>query len=1789
MPAFDPDAYLAEKPAQNPSAARAPGFDPDAFLADRTPAGPVTEGGSGFDPDAYLADVSLGAKAAAVAKAAGAGLADAFERTAAGGLGLVKDFAKEYPNATRALLPAASAVEAVTGSPVSVPEAVIAGANWEQGAIRSTRGGLAEVRREAEQAAPVAAAVAGAAGDLAGVVGQAFTGPAAVPLLVANSGEATVDMLPADATEAQRQLARAGGGAAGILDRFIPGSAAASTTARAVAGEALKQGALNVAQGVAQRAVAVEAGANEGVPAGDAPRVAVLDPGAMAVDAGLGVAIPAVSGVVNKGLSALHDRRVTAAFARRYGTTKPVEVRPMAGPEAVTGEGVPEMAPLPIAESSPVAKPAATREYFTPDAFYATGDGEPVPVAALADSPAAREAAAPDPVRAGVLDLESFESAATADEVAALRRAEGAWLGGLKARELDAATGEVAWERLSDESLGRALELPGVRKLAEAEAARRANDFEAEQVRAQLPRETLAEVLGKSVFLPSGADAARVGGADRAWALGAELNAIKRNLGNQGKWMRWVRGERAKSLDHTLEQLHEAGFTQIEDINGVLDALDRTVRGEKIYPVGERAVFADDRAPRGPKPAPLPPATPAQAAELAGIASARGAGEVPPATAGRVVVRDGGERYVYPVEAHPLDNVALVSFGRELGGVVEAARLRPGRRGEFNAGLDRVRVSKELFKNPVEAGRVLAHEIGHLVDKVSSGMKGPVWDRLRLVSEGAREAWPLDPVAGASSWGGKAPDKADYAGWWEAARARTEALVGPRAEYAGGVEAWDRARRKAFADITADTLRAEGWGTGAVVHAELTRWSEAIRPYDRATADPAFVAYRSSPAELYADALSGILAYPESFQAVAPTAWAAWHGHLENSPLVASKYLEAQALLRGAPEARAAKISADFRKGGETGAQKYLDALANEVQPKTLGHWWQQVREGALTTSLLDRQAKLRTRENTLALDDANHADGRTWEWTGRLKEGVFDRLKAAGVDTRDFGESLAMRRIAEGDRSEYANPLGHTRETAARQLAAIEAKYGPEARAAMIEARARVAALWREVQDAAVDAGLYSAAQVEAMRTAAGDAYVPFAVAEHFTGKMGSGIAKQTGTLGDIADPLLALALKGGAVLRDASLNKGRRAGVEGLRVNAPELDFVPVPGVRDAHGRMTYGKPKDGHEFVRVMERGEPVVYQFPKGVAAAFQGMTPANAQVVSGVLSTVFKTFWRKAQIEYNPAFLLWSGPIKDARRAWMNFPTVPGKLGVGAELTANWFARTLGVPRTETGRAALDFVEGRRNALADELVRLGGMSPPHEIFAVQSAVAPEHMQDAAMHALFEKRGLMPTPEGVAAGGFKPAAARVVKAVGRWMSKTGQTSEAVAKLEAYRRLTVEEGWPKEEAARFVRTQIGIPDTRQGGVHAGLVSAFAPYYNVAAQGARADFSQAFKGLPEFTGRGLKGMESVNRVRANYWASFAVGVGVPVTLAVLAKRGDLGEDLRELMGKVSSHDERTGAMLPVGEVMGSDGRKKGVYIKMPYDATEGFYAGLYRNALEAALGDKQPTDALADSGKQVLDLVPGLDPTVDIVRAWGQYITGANPQDNWRQRPIISSGANAARETGRMADKWYALRDMAAWTAAKTGYWSAKPDDGGPDARGIEAAAGYPVLSRLLRVTDAGDLERLRNEDKARDSVSNAWRQSLAEPVRRLASEYQGLRDLSSLINDKLRKGERLNATEMWSARRYRDLAGWNSMHNALAEAAVMAERRGDRARSAWLRGEVERLSRPYYPGAEKAPAAE
>lgn len=294
--------------------------------------------------------------------------------------------------------------------------------------------------------------------------------------------------------------------------------------------------------------------------------------------------------------------------------------------------------------------------------------------------------------------------------------------------------------------------------------------------------------------------------------------------------------------------------------------------------------------------------------------------------------------------------------------------------------------------------------------------------------------------------------------------------------------------------------------------------------------------------------------------------------------------------------------------------------------------------------------------------------------------------------------------------------------------------------------------------------------------------------------------------------------------------------------------------------------------------------------------------------------------------------------------------------------------------------------------------------------------------------------------------------------------------------------------EERGHMIRVQAGSPAFLRRGADATTYNNLFMFSNAIKEGWRGDY-EVFKDRP-----------------GQFMYKTAQNNLLPKALMYAMAIGMLGEDNKTIMDGVSEYDKTNYIIIPVG--LTEDGRS--VYIRIPQDETGRFFGGVFWKTLNA---DKD-TD-ITDLADYTAGQFPGLSPS--LTTAWGvtDYLSGQNPYDFFRERSAIDS---------RVWDAGFPDREIAfsKWLSNKLGggiVYRFNTEEIERISSGnyadIEKIINFPVLQnalgRFVKISDYGVRETLQEgsqrakEHSAKMSitVNEALNQMALDPNYQLSRE--------------------------------------------------------------------------------------
>ncbi len=1043
------------------------------------------------------------------------------------------------------------------------------------------------------------------------------------------------------------------------------------------------------------------------------------------------------------------------------------------------------------------------------------------------------------------------------------------------------------------------------------------------------------------------------------------------------------------TLNRLVELAKEDGFLQQdESINKLLDRMSADIAGEKIY-----SIFKEDYFP-----------------STAGLADVGGYAPAAPSV---------------------IEMPEIVEFAKDLAqgkypAIKKTLRAAGGQAlGQFRPrGKGKISLRADIFKDPEQAAKTLAHEIGHFVDFLPEETlsRGNILGRIASLKKHLQSMIAEAPDSTGELFAPK-----------ERARLRTQATTEAlKLRGAPHSKMKDKFFRASIApDISriykkklAEEAVFRGLITKEEITAELKKLTQVWKPFDESKVPASFKKYRYSSPELYADAFSVLINSPQLLKRTAPKFYKALFSYMERKPEVKAVYDEIQARVtdkKAVFEKRAENIRAMFERGEKAFRDKtegrerhFVERLKEElvdVNAAIIGKVKQAKKAGK----------EISPEDNPIFwLEEAAYKNSQIKEFL-RSNSEIIKTVKAAGLTMGDLDEMFFLNRVIH-DRNKIANPLGFTASTAAEQLEVLKAKIGED----NYELLEDMTKAFREFVEEDIIPFLEESEMLspELITTIKNNIhYTTFRLVDFIEDKIGRGsgvgahIFKQYGTLSEIASPFTATIMKYIVLVRAANVKISAKKTVDFLEDSYPkEISKADTEWNGKAQVPVDPKDPEQG--MIRFLQDGKVEAYYVDKYIADSFN-RNPSESALVAEVLRTT-NIVWRELFVNRNPGFWLFN-MMRDFERAAINLPggTFINFLPEYVKGIKPAFKEAFNIPADITSEM------NKKKMLISMESRWGLVS-----------------EDAAIERMLVSYGLKQSKWDNL----------VTKKFGKiWENwgNIGQGIERIPKIAGYRWLKKHTNLTEKEIGHVVRTQVGSPDFLRKGKAYNIYNNLFLFSNAIKEGWRGDIEAAKDRPSEYAWK---------RAKYNF---------IPKIVMYGAALGLLGAWMRESMDNISEFDKSNYITIPLGELENG----KTVYLRVPQDETGRFLGGILWKALDSG----RPED-IANIFDYMAGQAPTLTPTVGLVWDTIQYFSGKNPYDWFRGEKVIPEREFEAG--GVRAHKEF-LKHQAKQAGAGIIY-KFPYDDLEKNKTLLEKILDAPILSniigRFLKVSDTGRRQRFK-----------------------------------------------------------------------------------------------------------------
>ncbi len=842
---------------------------------------------------------------------------------------------------------------------------------------------------------------------------------------------------------------------------------------------------------------------------------------------------------------------------------------------------------------------------------------------------------------------------------------------------------------------------------------------------------------------------------------------------------------------------------------------------------------------------------------------------------------------------------------------------------------------------------------------------------------------------------------------------------------------------------------------------ELIALSEYWHPYDKSKASEYYKKYRESSVEIYADAMSVLFNSPGLLQEKAPVFYDAFFKFLDRKPAVKQSFFELQSLLEGNREEVIKARQSDLREG----FAKAEEIIKDKYEAKKAGNknFWARMRQQLddQNYEIIKKQREYEAngevyedkKNPKFLLDELPFVDNENYLLLDDMNKDVVQPIELAGMTMGDMGEYLVLNRIM-NDRSDIANPYGFTPDSAKEQLSFMKKSIGEE-NFKMLEEKMAIfhEKVFASVEEA-VKVGSYNKELFDTTIEPNKNTYAAFRVVDYIDENMPAGIKKQVGTFKEIGNPFTATIIKTLSLNRLNAYQRAKSATIEMLSKNGEAEKSKSIT----TDGKLRIFKPAKGKGTIEMLEDGKFTSYDVDPYIAERFDRDTIGEVNRLVAAVDMFNNNLFKPLVTTYNMGFALAFNPIRDFKR---NYKSI--KNASVLNLLSSYIKS---MPEAYRYARKAEMSEFTRSLVENKSI----MAPINDYnFDAREDEFGKMLERYGLIKVDEKTSKLPkVVRKVVVGNV----VRVLEA----MRLASNTFEIVSKI-AGAKVRLKGGEFGKSLYQNVRDYTGTPNWTRKGQHTRTTNAIFVFSNIMKEGMKSDYITATS--PE--------------TRAGYWwktvkvdllpkvLQFAASAGIIDALFGLSGGGD-DEDkdgpIKKFFAKISEYDKSNYLIIPLG----TNSEGKAVYMRIPHDETGRMISAALWKMMNFAKDRElsQMQDIFAIGAGQL----PSVSPAIGIASNWVQFLSGRNPYDDFRGRPLID-------DTTFQAGGWPALKKMLQWTTNTMGVTAFATYDSSKDTTIETTLRLTPLFNRLIKVSDYGLQEQeykkmdKANKEKARETL--------------------------------------------------------------------------------------------------------
>lgn len=286
-----------------------------------------------------------------------------------------------------------------------------------------------------------------------------------------------------------------------------------------------------------------------------------------------------------------------------------------------------------------------------------------------------------------------------------------------------------------------------------------------------------------------------------------------------------------------------------------------------------------------------------------------------------------------------------------------------------------------------------------------------------------------------------------------------------------------------------------------------------------------------------------------------------------------------------------------------------------------------------------------------LDFEGLNYMDGKIKTFVADNFQPAYEKAATVSNGWDELGKILQMERVI-NERGEFANPGGYSPKEAQEFLDGLKKTMSETDWNTLSETKDLFRKGMDEVVKIAEENGYYTPEMIEKMK--ANKNYATFAVIDYLDTYISPAVRQQIGTLKDVANPAITSIMKAISTLKAIEINNAKRNAVDFQKEFYKE-EIEPAKTMWNGKFREVI-EPKDANKGkVIVIRDGKIEGYYIPKDLADVFNRTSPKvirDAAAVSRFLSQskIYKPLFTSINLGFQTFNF-----VRDFKRYWKNVP------------------------------------------------------------------------------------------------------------------------------------------------------------------------------------------------------------------------------------------------------------------------------------------------------------------------------------------------------------------------------------------------------------------------------------------------------------------------------------------------------------------------------------------------------